>query len=101
MVPERLEVLQAFFLLPSEGLNTSDFVAAVYEAFSVDATLSIPATGTYEGVEDIAEYVLVLDAGFNNGTFTAESYYVDPLQVVVGSDWIQVRALLSMVSFSN
>lgn len=88
---ERLDVLQNFLEAPSLGLNASEFVAAVYEAFTPDATLSIPETGSYEGVEDIAEYVLVTNSGFNGGYFTAESYTINPDQVALGNNWIQVR----------
>lgn len=95
IVPERLAVLQAFLLSPSEGLNTSVFVEGVYGAFAPDATLIVPETGDYVGVEDIAEYALVTNGDFNNGTFTAQSFTIDPRQVVVGSDWIQVRALIN------
>ena len=91
---ERLDVLQKFLEAPSLGLNASEFVAAVYEAFTPDATLSIPETGSYEGVEDIAEYGLIINSGFNGGYFTADSYTIDPDQVAVGNNWIQVRSLL-------
>ena len=94
IMSERLDVLQNFLEAPSLGLNDSDFVAAVYEAFAPNASLSVPETGSYEGVEDIAEYVLVINSGFEGGYFTAESYTIDPDEVTLGNNWIQVRSLL-------
>lgn len=87
---ERLEVLEAFIEAPAGSLDTADFIAAVYEAFAPEAVLYAPETGSYSGVESIAEYALVVDGKFTNGTFQATSYTFNPEEIVIAEDWIQV-----------
>ena len=87
---ERLEVLEAFIEAPAGSLDTADFIAAVYEAFAPEAVLYVPETGSYTGVESIAEYALVVDGKFTNGTFQATSYTINPEEIIVADDWIQV-----------
>ena len=87
----RLEVLEEFIEAPAGSLDTADFIAAVYEAFAPEAVLYVPETGSYSGVESIAEYALVVDGKFTNGTFQATSYTINPQEIVVTDDWIQVQ----------
>ncbi len=87
---ERLEVLEAFIEAPAGNLDTADFIAAVYEAFAPEAVLYVPETGSYSGVESIAEYALVVDGNFTNGTFQATSYTINPDDLVVAEGWIQL-----------
>jgi len=83
-------VLEAFIEAPAGSLDTADFIAAVSEAFAPEAVLYVPETGSYSGVESIAEYALVIDGKFTNGTFQAMSYTINPQEIVVTDDWIQV-----------
>lgn len=98
---ERLEVLEAFIEAPAGSLDTADFIAAVYEAFAPEAVLYVPETGSYTGVESIAEYALVVDGKFTNGTFQATSYTINPEEIIVADDWIQATALVTGTFFQG
>ena len=97
---ERLEVLEAFIESPAGMLDTADYIAAVYEAFAPEAVLYVPETGSYTGVESIAEYALVIDGKFTNGTFQATSYIINPEDFVVAEDWIQVPRMWATCIYS-
>ena len=87
---ERLQVVQSFLEAAQEGLNTSDYVAIIHEVTAPDAVLYVPDTGTWTGVESIAEYALILDTTFTGGTVVIDSYSVDPADVLVQPESIQV-----------
>jgi len=97
---ERLEVLEEFIEAPAGSLDTADFIAAVYEAFAPEAVLYVPETGSYSGVESIAEYALVVDGKFTNGTFQATSYTINPQEIVVTDDWIQVPHMCQSYAYT-
>ena len=86
----RPQVVQSFLEAAQEGLNTSDYVAIIHEVTAPDAVLYVPDTGTWTGVESIAEYALILDSTFTGGTVVIDSYSIDPADVLVQPESIQV-----------
>ncbi len=51
-------------------------------------------------MESIAEYALVIDGKFTNGTFQATSYIINPEDFVVAEDWIQVPRMWATCIYS-
>jgi len=71
------------------------------EVFAPDATLYLAATGTYTGVETIAEYVLVSDTAFNGGYWSVDTFVLDPTSLDITGDSIQGQAFSNMTFYEG